>query len=563
MLLLALLQACKVLHLPGMRVSQRLQRLAVLVCRITHELLDVGDPLLDGGVVRREGADVLGMLRQVRAVLRLTRLQRRQLALVLVRRLAQLPLHKVQALLDRRVLHLGAAQLLQVLSVPALHRGVLGVGFLQRLNLPRVLVGRVANQLLDVVHPIGQRGRSHHGAQLLGVPIVRRPQALQLAPVLVSAVAQLPVQLVQALLQHPVQPLPLPHGVEVPRVLVVRRAKDLELARVLLRGVTECLLCKANTLVQRRRVLRMPHLQLLNLLGLLGVGRVMLGVRCLQIPLMLLARVVEQALEVVYTLLQRGVAARDGLVDLAVPCQVGRVPQVRCFQRLQLRGMLVSRVTQGLLKVCEAILEVRVLRACGPDAGQVLGVPAVGVLEGLQLLSVLLSRLAQEPLQVVHALLESGVLRAHAPHAGELPRVLLVGRLQHLVLVGAVLQHSLHILHTLRQRRMVFMGRLHAIEVSRVPLVRRLQGLQLALVAVRALTQGTLHGVEALLRGRPLGVGGLAGLQLPGMPVLPHAQRLKLLTMLVYGIAHLLLQVAYALGQAGVVRECGDVLHAP
>jgi len=86
-----------------------------------------------------------------------------------------------------------------VVGVRCLHvgdvAGVLGVGVLERLQLLRVLVGRVAEQLLDVVDAL------LHGRVLirrvldaLGVLQVRVFQGLQLLGVLVRGVAKLPLQ---------------------------------------------------------------------------------------------------------------------------------------------------------------------------------------------------------------------------------------------------------------------------------------------------------------------------------------------------------------------------------
>mmetsp|Transcript_124083 Transcript_124083/g.322329 ORF Transcript_124083/g.322329 Transcript_124083/m.322329 type:complete len:227 (-) Transcript_124083:755-1435(-) len=145
----------------GVRPLEGLDLLEVLVGGVAHHLLQVVDALGKRSVVGMRGLDI----GQVAGVLVVGGLQSQQLGRVLVRRVAEGLLQVVHPLLQARVvLLLHGAILLEIAQNVALplasghapvHVLELGV---RRGEFCRVLVRGVANQLLQVLHPLLHAG---------------------------------------------------------------------------------------------------------------------------------------------------------------------------------------------------------------------------------------------------------------------------------------------------------------------------------------------------------------------------------------------------------------------
>mmetsp|Transcript_35614 Transcript_35614/g.98646 ORF Transcript_35614/g.98646 Transcript_35614/m.98646 type:complete len:226 (+) Transcript_35614:1601-2278(+) len=222
-----------------------------------------------------------------------------------------------------------------------------------------------------------------HGGQLLRILVVQGPQALQLPSVLIGMIPHLLAQVLHAFLQRGVLHVAVLHGVEVPGVLVVGRLQVLHVLGVPLRGVADGLL-RVLEAVRQGGVLLGRRVQRLELLAVPVVGRLVPGVRSLdilQLPCMLLERVVHQVLKVVHALLQCGVVPCSKLERLCLPGRIRRVLGMRGLERLNLCEVLVGRFTNGLLQILDTLLQAGVLRARGPQARQVLGMAAVRLLE--------------------------------------------------------------------------------------------------------------------------------------------------------------------------------------
>mmetsp|Transcript_10076 Transcript_10076/g.31279 ORF Transcript_10076/g.31279 Transcript_10076/m.31279 type:complete len:246 (+) Transcript_10076:601-1338(+) len=184
-------------------VLEGLQLLGVFVSRVAEEVLKVLEALLYGGVLdlgRPEALQVLGELAVRRAVLRVGVLERLQLLRVPVGAVAQQLLQVVQALRERGVRREVRLQGLQVLRLLAGGRGVLGVGVLQGLHLLVVHVRGVAQELLEVVEALGHGGVVREARQVLGVLVVGALQGLQLPRVLLGAVVEQALQVAEALI---------------------------------------------------------------------------------------------------------------------------------------------------------------------------------------------------------------------------------------------------------------------------------------------------------------------------------------------------------------------------
>ena len=149
--------------------------------------LHVCDALLQGAVARRHRLRLIGELRVRVGV-------------------AERLLQVLQVLRYGGVVLVQALQALEVLGHRAVRRVALRVGGLQRLDLPPVLDGGVAQQLLDVVHALGD-GRGVRAGRLDAgqgpeVHDLRVLERLQLLGLLVRRVAEHLFEIIDALRQR-------------------------------------------------------------------------------------------------------------------------------------------------------------------------------------------------------------------------------------------------------------------------------------------------------------------------------------------------------------------------
>mmetsp|Transcript_120798 Transcript_120798/g.327798 ORF Transcript_120798/g.327798 Transcript_120798/m.327798 type:complete len:502 (+) Transcript_120798:1067-2572(+) len=359
-----------------------------------------------------------------------------QLLRVLVERIAHLLLQISKALLNRPVASLGVAHVLRVraLELPVgLHLG----------RQPRVLVGRIADLLLQEGHPLRDGGML---LVLLVQILVLLVQLLQHLAMLVGGLPELLLQEAHALRQRGV-------------VLLVRRPEavvaPLEVGQrpgVPVRGVPELLLDEGDPLrqgcVDRPVVLHVLHMPVVSplhvgqsLLVLIGRipndffyvlnplfercvmtvcalhGRELLSVLVVgplelcKHPGVLVGGVAKLLLEERDALGDAGVMGRVGILQLAElpgvpvvgPAQIGAHPFV-----------LLCRVPERLLHERHALLHARVVP---PDVAHV---RRVGTLQLLQRLHVLLEGVAHVPLQVGDAVDELRATFAHGREADEL-----------------------------------------------------------------------------------------------------------------------------------------------
>mmetsp|Transcript_62719 Transcript_62719/g.164479 ORF Transcript_62719/g.164479 Transcript_62719/m.164479 type:complete len:235 (-) Transcript_62719:3501-4205(-) len=170
-----LLDVRQVGGVPLVHGPEGLQLLGVLVCGVAKQLLDVVEALAHARMVHLRSIVLPGMLVQGLRVLRVRRLQRSELLRVPVGGVAEQHLQVVDALAHAGVVRVQSLEGIQVLGLLAVGNLDLGVGLAKGLQLLEVFVGVVPKQLLQVVHSLGQ-GRM--------VPM-GQPQIGQLASMLV------------------------------------------------------------------------------------------------------------------------------------------------------------------------------------------------------------------------------------------------------------------------------------------------------------------------------------------------------------------------------------------
>mmetsp|Transcript_109419 Transcript_109419/g.349156 ORF Transcript_109419/g.349156 Transcript_109419/m.349156 type:complete len:237 (-) Transcript_109419:1360-2070(-) len=215
-----------------LRDLQGLDLLVMLVGRVAHHFLHEEEALSDCGV------------------LLVSRLQRRQLLLVaavglpellqlprmLVRRLAEQLLEVLQALAHRGVLRMERLQGVEVLGLLAVPERKLRVSLAQRLEFLRVLVGRIAQQLLEEDHPLRQGGMMVVSflqvRDIACVLVVRGLQCFQLLGVLVGGVPQQLLNILHTLLNRR---MILGRGLQALGMLVMSILQSLQLLHVLVR----------------------------------------------------------------------------------------------------------------------------------------------------------------------------------------------------------------------------------------------------------------------------------------------------------------------------------------
>mmetsp|Transcript_12643 Transcript_12643/g.32481 ORF Transcript_12643/g.32481 Transcript_12643/m.32481 type:complete len:355 (-) Transcript_12643:491-1555(-) len=321
--------------------------LRMLVCRVAQQLLHVVEALLHRGVVRVRLPDSI----QVLGVLAMGCLDSLELLGMLVCRVPELALKEVQALADARMvgehLVLLPGELLEALRMGAMlriARLVLAheprVRVLDGLELPRMLVGRVAQELLDVVQAL-----LHGGVVLVQGSLVALEGVVRLVQVIHFRRVLLPRC---ALVGHP-------H-----LQLVYLGVGCLKLLRVLVGRIIQELLDVRNALGKRRVV----YILRLDLARKLRVSQFM-SLQCFDVLLMLVSRIAKHVLQIVQPLLHRGMVhlprfplARDEVLDLAMAgLRLLRVLGMRRLQCLQLFGMLFGVVAQVLLHVGDALLQ--------------------------------------------------------------------------------------------------------------------------------------------------------------------------------------------------------------
>mmetsp|Transcript_182723 Transcript_182723/g.578871 ORF Transcript_182723/g.578871 Transcript_182723/m.578871 type:complete len:294 (+) Transcript_182723:1666-2547(+) len=155
-------------------------------------------------------------------------LQSEQFLRLLVRGIAEQPLHELEAL--READRCGAARVrrlhrLQVLGVQAVGPVVLVVGRPQELDLLPMLVGRGAEHLLQVVHALGHRrvvGHAKpHVLQGLEVLVVRLLQNLQLPCMFLGGVAHQVLEVADALWNRGEPVVAVLQALQLPRHCIV------------------------------------------------------------------------------------------------------------------------------------------------------------------------------------------------------------------------------------------------------------------------------------------------------------------------------------------------------
>mmetsp|Transcript_55250 Transcript_55250/g.118808 ORF Transcript_55250/g.118808 Transcript_55250/m.118808 type:complete len:353 (+) Transcript_55250:454-1512(+) len=315
-----------------------LEGLGVLVGIVADHALQVIDTLAQGGMMRvpcflllRKEVLDRAML-PVDAAVQLIQLcmGSRQLLGVLVRRVADSRLHIAESLLQGDVVRMGRSDAIQVL-------GMLDMGCLERLDSLGVLICRVAKTSLQIVHALPEGGMMrvclpllssdlvktvfHRGllrlglARGLGVGGLGDLEILGMLVVLVCGVAEQGLQVLQALLDGGVVPLP-------GSFLLGHEISQL-----------------AMTCVMVASKLRMCHLQRLYL------GRMFVG------------GVSEERLHIVDALPQAGMVSLSffqGLELFGVLAKSRLMLTMGRFQSFQGCSVLVGRVADRLLKVGEA-----------------------------------------------------------------------------------------------------------------------------------------------------------------------------------------------------------------
>mmetsp|Transcript_62720 Transcript_62720/g.164492 ORF Transcript_62720/g.164492 Transcript_62720/m.164492 type:complete len:354 (-) Transcript_62720:1224-2285(-) len=332
-----------------LRDLQGLDLLVMLVGRVAHHFLHEEEALSDCGV------------------LLVSRLQRRQLLLVaavglpellqlprmLVRRLAEQLLEVLQALAHRGVLRMERLQGVEVLGLLAVPERKLRVSLAQRLEFLRVLVGRIAQQLLEEDHPLRQGGMMVVSflqvRDIACVLVVRGLQCFQLLGVLVGGVGKSLLQVRHALRQGRV---PARHARQLLRMLVMCSPEGLHIHGVLICRISQELLNVSNPVLGRGVV----RGRVGDVLGVLGEGRGVLRVhhsKLLDLPRVLVCGVVEELLQVAEPLGDRGVVLMRGLQTR----ELLEVVVVCISQGLQLLRMLARGIPEKLLHVTQALPE--------------------------------------------------------------------------------------------------------------------------------------------------------------------------------------------------------------
>mmetsp|Transcript_109413 Transcript_109413/g.349111 ORF Transcript_109413/g.349111 Transcript_109413/m.349111 type:complete len:213 (-) Transcript_109413:599-1237(-) len=153
-----LLDVRQVGGVPLVHGPEGLQLLGVLVCGVAKQLLDVVEALAHARMVHLRSIVLPGMLVQGLRVLRVRRLQRSELLRVPVGGVAEQHLQVVDALAHAGVVRVQSLEGIQVLGIVALSRVVLRVGQLQGLDFLPMLVGRVPEHFLQIVDAIRKVG---------------------------------------------------------------------------------------------------------------------------------------------------------------------------------------------------------------------------------------------------------------------------------------------------------------------------------------------------------------------------------------------------------------------
>mmetsp|Transcript_111673 Transcript_111673/g.238538 ORF Transcript_111673/g.238538 Transcript_111673/m.238538 type:complete len:296 (+) Transcript_111673:477-1364(+) len=287
-----------------------------------------------------------------------------QLPGVFIGRLAQGGLEALEAFLHRGVVRLPGLPLLccELAEAALMRLGLacqLGMGRLDAVQLSGVFVRRAALHRFQVVHALLQGGLvSSHACLLVG------ETCMCLLQVTASGLAGREAAMEAVKL-----------GVGLCKVLSVPAA-----------GIAEGLLEGIEAL-RHGGMLRMCCFDSLQLLRMLGV-RIL---EVIQRHGVLLSRVTEHALDVDHALLERSLLAREAGVSPLEVANGGTMSLARCnaavhgielgVRRGKLPGVLVCRLPEGLLEICETLCKKCVMSMGCFYSFQLLHVLGMGVLD--------------------------------------------------------------------------------------------------------------------------------------------------------------------------------------
>mmetsp|Transcript_182718 Transcript_182718/g.578850 ORF Transcript_182718/g.578850 Transcript_182718/m.578850 type:complete len:234 (-) Transcript_182718:485-1186(-) len=223
-------QVLRVLVVRGLESGQLL---GMLVGGIAQHRLDVGEPLAHIRMMLGRCGGVVG---QGVRMLPMRLLEGDELLDMPVRRVAEQLLEVLQALAHRGVLRMERLQGVEVLGLLAVPERKLRVSLAQRLEFLRVLVGRIAQQLLEEDHPLRQGGMMVVSflqvRDIACVLVVRGLQCFQLLGVLVGGVPQQLLNILHTLLNRR---MILGRGLQALGMLVMSILQSLQLLHVLVR----------------------------------------------------------------------------------------------------------------------------------------------------------------------------------------------------------------------------------------------------------------------------------------------------------------------------------------
>mmetsp|Transcript_31657 Transcript_31657/g.83231 ORF Transcript_31657/g.83231 Transcript_31657/m.83231 type:complete len:273 (-) Transcript_31657:1062-1880(-) len=270
----------------------------------------------------------------------------------------------------------------------------------------------------------------------------------------------------------------------------------------------------------------MLAVDVLHLLQLLGV---------------LVRRVAQEPLQVGHPLLHGGVVGRGGTEILGLPRDGVRVLRVALLEGLDLRGVPVRDLVDGLLDGAEALEHGAMVSMRSLEGGHLFRMAAVRVFQGLHLRTVLLRRLRAASLERLHPRAQRAVvLRVQAaerlqvlrmlPLRSHHLRVCLLELLQLLAVpVSRIPNTLLQVVDPVGERGVVRVRGLHARQLARVPLVGRLQRLQLPGMVAGGIAHDLLDVLHTLLHGRMCAVDVSQALQMLVMGGLEVLERLVVL----------------------------------
>mmetsp|Transcript_115484 Transcript_115484/g.361221 ORF Transcript_115484/g.361221 Transcript_115484/m.361221 type:complete len:265 (-) Transcript_115484:306-1100(-) len=228
---------------------------------------------------------------------------------------------------------MGRLQRAKLVGSPGMGSGVLLVGMLQGLQLPVLGLGPVA----EALPRRGVEGlRSLQGVHVVGVPAVDLDMRRQ----------------------------GFTESLQLVHLLIVCRADGRHVLRMPAVQLAQHVLHMAHTILQGR-VMFVRLFQRVHLQGVFGAGRGLLVVgclQCLQRPRVPVCGVTQGSLQVVQSLLHRGVVLPSLCSSLSVRVQSGGVLSLHSLQRPHLLRTCVRRAAQRHLEVVDPLLQQCVLR---------------------------------------------------------------------------------------------------------------------------------------------------------------------------------------------------------